>query len=170
MFNKNLEEKAAVPDINTLSHSVIGSPLNGNLVALGEVPDQVFSSGMLGFGVAILPSEGKLVAPCNGKISVAFPTGHAIGLVSDTGVELLMHIGLDTVELEGKYFDVQVKVGDTVKSGETMVQFDIEKIKDSGYNTITPVIVTNTADYTDIEIINSKVVEIGMKIIEINSN
>lgn len=173
LFNNNdNSEKNVEPQNNTNTSTVtiskIVSPLNGELVALSEVPDQVFSTGLLGSGVAIIPSEGKLVAPCDGIITVAFPTGHAIGLVTNNSIELLMHIGLDTVELNGKYFDVKVKVGDSVAKGDVLVQFDIEKIKDSGYNTITPIIVTNTSDYQDIKVTSPKIIESGTEIIEIN--
>lgn len=147
----------------------IKSPLTGKLVALTDVPDKVFSTGGLGSGVAIIPEVGELLAPADGEITVAFPTGHAIGMITNKGTEILMHIGLDTVELEGKYFKVQVKVGDKVKKGDKLVAFELEGIKKSGYNPITPIIITNANQYQEISISSANSIAINESLIKVKS-
>lgn len=132
---------------------VIVSPIEGNAVSLEEVGDGVFSEGILGKGIAIEPTVGRAVSPVNGTVSTVFDTKHAVGLTSDNGTEVLIHIGLDTVKLNGEHFDAHVKPGDKVKAGDLLVEFDIEKIKEAGYPTITPVIITNTDSYEDVEAI-----------------
>lgn len=127
----------------------IKTPIAGSIKALSEVKDDAFAHGALGKGLAIEPKEGKVVAPFDGTIMTLFPTKHAIGLVSDKGMEMLIHIGLDTVQLEGKYFEAHVNQGDKVKQGQTLVTFDIDAIKKEGYNLETPVVITNTSDYLD---------------------
>jgi len=111
---------------------------------LSTISDEAFSSGALGQGVAIEPSEGKLVSPFSGTVTALFPTGHAIGITSDAGVELLIHIGMDTVQLGGKFFTPHVKQGDYVKSGQLLIEFDIKEIKKAGFITSTPVVVLTT--------------------------
>lgn len=129
---------------------VICSPLNGNVLPLSEAKDDAFAQGLLGNGVAIDPADGKVVSPVDGTVMTLFPTKHAIGLVSDNGAEILIHLGMDTVKLDGKYFEAHVKQGDKVKKGDVLVTCDVEAIKAEGYSMITPVIVTNTADYLDV--------------------
>lgn len=129
----------------------IGSPLNGTVVPLSEVKDTVFAEGILGKGIAIHPIEGKLVSPVNGTILTVFPTNHALGIRSDEGVELLIHIGFDTVELEGKFYKGYITEGDRVSVGDLLVEFDIDEIKNAGYDITTPVVVTNTEVYATIE-------------------
>lgn len=126
-------------------------PVRGSVHALSEVKDEVFSQEVLGKGLAILPEEGRVYAPVNGTVETLFPTMHAVGLVSDDGVEILIHIGMDTVELEGKYFTAHVQSGDKVKAGQLMVEFDMEGISRAGYSLMTPVIITNHTDFTEIE-------------------
>lgn len=130
--------------------TMISSPLNGKVKPLNSVSDQVFSSGALGKGIAIEPASGQVFSPLDGTIVTLFPTGHAIGLKSEEGIELLIHIGIDTVQLNGEHFFPKVKQGDIVKKGDLLVEFDIEKIREAGYQTTTPVIVTNTPDYLDV--------------------
>ena len=125
----------------------IYAPVEGQAVAITEVPDPTFAEGMLGNGIAIIPADGKVYAPCDAAVDMMFETGHAVSLVSDTGVELLIHIGLETVSLEGKPFKVHVKSGDKVKKGDLMIEADLDAIKAAGLNTITPVLVCNTDDY-----------------------
>ena len=129
---------------------VIYSPIKGEVKALENIQDAAFASGVLGKGVAIVPEEGKVVAPFNGTVMTLFPTKHAIGIVSDNGCELLIHIGLNTVQLDGKYFEAKVKQGDKIKKGQTLVTFDKDMIIKEGYNLETPILVTNYADYIDI--------------------
>ena len=121
----------------------IGSHMVGSVVLLADVKDPTFSSGALGAGTAVEPTEGKLYAPADGKITVAFPTGHAYGLRTEDGLDLLMHIGMDTVELDGKHFEPKVAKGDTVKRGDVIAEFDIPAIKAAGYPLATPMVITN---------------------------
>lgn len=137
-------------EIKTVQNEVIQAPIKGKIVSLSEVKDNVFSKGFIGKGLAIDVTEGVVKAPVSGEITTVFPTGHAIGLTSDKGAEILIHIGMDTVNLEGKYFTPLVKVGDHVKAGQEILRFDLEKIKDAGYSLITPVVITNTDAYTDV--------------------
>lgn len=134
----------------TAAQEIVASPLTGRAMPLSQAPDEVFASGAMGKGVAIEPSEGVVKSPVNATVATIFPTGHAIGLVTENGAELLIHIGLDTVNLEGRGFEKLVEAGDVVEAGQELVRFDIDLIKEAGYQTITPIIVTNTPDYADI--------------------
>ena len=126
---------------------MITSPLAGEVKELSQATDPVFAQGLMGRGVVIVPSQGQLVSPVNGRVTVFFPTKHAIGILSDEGVEILMHIGMDTVNLEGKGFEGYVSQGDKVKVGDKLISFDIDMIKKAGYVTETPVIITNSDKY-----------------------
>ncbi|MEY8700723.1 PTS system trehalose-specific EIIBC component [Streptococcus ferus] len=148
MKEDDFAEAAPAADLPAVGTTFdVKSPLTGQVKPLSEAVDPVFAQGVMGTGVLVLPSEGELVAPVDGVVSVLFPTKHAIGLVSDDGVELLVHIGMDTVNLEGKGFEAHVKQGDHVKVGDKLISFDIETIKEAGYPVETPVIVTNQNDY-----------------------
>ena len=129
---------------------IIDSPLNGKVIELSKVNDSTFSNEILGKGVAIIPEEGVVYAPFDGKIDVFFQTGHAIGLVNNEGTEALIHVGIDTVNLNGEFFHPQKQSGDEIKKGEVLLKFDIDKLKDAGYDIVTPVIISNTNDYADI--------------------
>lgn len=129
----------------------IMSPMNGTTVPLSEVNDAVFSQKVLGDGIAVLPQDGKVYAPTDGTITTLFETKHAIGLESTQGAEILIHIGIDTVNLEGRYFTAHVKTGDIVKKGDLLVTFDKTAIEQEGYETITPVLITNTDNFVKIE-------------------
>ena len=133
-----------------VKQEILVSPLKGEVKPLSEVKDEVFSKGALGKGIAIEPKEGKVVAPVNGTIEMVFPTGHAIAITSDNGAEILIHIGMDTVQLEGKHFYPKVKQGDHVKAGEVLLEFDVNAIEEAGYSLITPIIVTNSYIYLDV--------------------
>lgn len=133
-----------------VKQEAIISPLTGAIKPLSEVDDPVFASKAMGEGIAIEPTVGKAVSPVNGVVSTVFPTGHAIGITSDEGAEILIHIGINTVQLDGKYYSPVVKQGDQVKQGDLLVNFDIEKIKEAGYPVTTPVIITNTNRYVDV--------------------
>ncbi|MCU9613079.1 beta-glucoside-specific PTS transporter subunit IIABC [Caldibacillus lycopersici] len=142
------EEKAQkMTDVKRLT---VLSPISGDIVPLQQVKDPVFATEAMGKGIAILPKEGKVFAPVSGEVSTLFPTGHAIGLTSEEQIEVLIHIGLDTVQLEGKYFKAHVKPGEKVKQGQLLVEFDMEKIKAAGYDVTTPIIITNSDQYSDI--------------------
>jgi PTS system beta-glucosides-specific IIC component len=139
----------------------IQSPINGMAVSLVEVSDPTFSQEILGKGVAIIPSDGRLVSPVKGTVDTVFETLHAIGLKADDGTELLIHIGLDTVKLEGKHFKAFVKAGDLVEVGTLMVEFDKDKIKEEGYDIITPIIITNSMNYGDVLAVTGQEVKVG---------
>lgn len=145
----------------------LASPIKGQVVPLNEVPDAVFSSETMGKGVAILPSEGKVVAPANGVVTTLFATKHAIGIKTEHGAEVLIHVGIDTVQLNGKHFTTHIEQGTTVKAGDLLVEFDIEAIKEAGYPIVTPVIVTNSADYTEVITTASGNVERNDKILNL---
>ncbi len=129
----------------------IVSPMAGTVIAMTEVSDPVFASEAMGTGAAVIPSEGKLYAPADGTVIVLADTGHAVGMSTDAGCELLMHIGIDTVTLEGKPFTAHVKVGDHVTAGQLLMDIDLDYIKSKGLDTVTPVIITNTAAYETVE-------------------
>lgn len=137
------ESSATVPAFAGTAGYELTAPLTGTVKNLSEVSDQTFASGALGPGAAIEPTAGRLVAPADGKITVAFPTGHAVGMRTETGLDLLMHIGFDTVELDGQHFTSHVSKGQEVKRGETLVEFDMEQIASAGYPLTTPLVITN---------------------------
>lgn len=128
----------------------ITSPLNGTLIPLNQIDDPVFGSGAMGRGVAVKEPDGKVYAPFDGEITVFFPTKHAIGLKSNDGIELLIHVGMDTVKLNGEGFTAKAEVGDKVKRGQLLLEFDSSVIKKAGYPTTTPVVVTNHTEFGDI--------------------
>ena len=146
------EEKAdkAAPAPKEIQQEIIASPLIGNVVPLDQVPDQVFASGAMGKGIAIDPTDGVVVAPVKATVNLVFPTGHAIGLTTENGAELLIHIGMDTVSLAGKGFKTYVEAGQVVEAGQKLIEFDLATIRDAKLPVITPVIVTNTADFDDV--------------------
>lgn len=150
--SKTPEVKAAASTTSQSKTLTVTSPLKGDVIPLSDVQDEAFSSGALGMGAAILPGEGVLYAPCDGTVSAFFPTGHAVGLTTDSGLELLIHVGMDTVQLEGKGFTPLVQTGDTVKKGQKLLEFDIELIKTAGYSLVTPVLVTNSDDFAEVAV------------------
>lgn len=150
------------------SAMIIYTHMNGTVIPLEEVEDDVFSQKILGDGIAIEPAEGKLFAPCDGKIDTVFDTKHAVNMVSEGGVELLMHIGIDTVKLEGKYFESHVTDGQTVKKGDLLVSFDRKAIQAAGYKLTTPLLICNTDDYTAVQSIAEGMVSAGEAAIKIN--
>ena len=139
----------------------ISSPVDGICVQISEVSDPTFGEEIIGKGVAIRPSNGRIVSPVDGEISTIFPTGHAVGITTADGVELLIHIGLDTVALKGEHFSAHVSSGDKVKKGDLLVEVDMEAVKEKGYDTITPVIICNTPDFASIDGIIDNEVKAG---------
>lgn len=127
------------------------SPMKGKAVSIKEVPDETFSSEMLGKGIAVIPSEGLVTSPANGKVTMVFETLHALSILADTGEEILIHIGLDTVKMNGEGFSPFVKVGDIVKAKDPLIQADLEKIKSAGFNPVTIMLVCNSADFKSVE-------------------
>lgn len=150
-----------------LKNIEVYSPLKGEVIALSEVEDEAFALEVLGKGAGIIPSEGVVVAPVNGVVSTLFPTLHAIGITSDDGVEILIHVGLDTVQLNGEGFKAFVQQGDQITKGQTLLEFDIEKISSAGYPVTTPVVITNTAAYLDIETEQTSTIERGEGLLNI---
>ena len=128
----------------------VNSPVEGKTIPLTQVSDEVFASGVLGKGIAVQPASGKILAPADATVSMIYPTLHAIGLILDSGIEMMIHIGIDTVKLNGKYFEKHVQDGDHVKKGQLLVSFDIQKIEQAGYDLTTTVVVTNSKNYAAI--------------------
>ncbi|MCC8024134.1 MAG: PTS glucose transporter subunit IIA [Clostridium sp.] len=139
----------------------ITAPVTGKAVSMQDVADPTFSQEILGKGTAVVPSEGRVVAPCDGQVTMVFDTKHAVSLQTEYGAELIIHIGLDTVQLKGQYFKAHVSAGHKVKQGDLLVEFDIDKIKEAGYDVTTPVIVCNTPEFPKLESICGMDVKAG---------
>ncbi len=151
---EQLEESARVAYDTAMEAAekavVVSSPLTGRALAMASVPDPVFASGAMGKGVAVDPTVGKVFAPFDGKVVTVLPSKHAVGLISSDGVELLIHVGIDTVQLKGEHYTSHVTAKQQVKKGDLLLEFDIAAIKAAGYSTVTPVIVTNSKKYSDV--------------------
>ena len=139
----------------------IFAPAAGKLVPLSEVSDPTFSEGILGQGAAVIPTGNQFFSPVDGTVNTVFPTGHAAARTSSDGVEVLLHIGLDTVKLNGKHFTIHVEEGQQIKKGDLLLEADLEQIKAAGYDTITPVIVCNTEEFAEIAMAEVQAVEAG---------
>lgn len=139
----------------TSSSLTLGAFTKGKIVDLSEVPDPVFAQKMMGDGFAMIPSEGKVVAPAAGEIIQVFPTKHAVGIKTVEGAEILIHIGLETVHMQGEGFEAHVQAGDMVSAGDTLVTFDLALVTEKASSTITPCIVTNMDVVESIEILNA---------------
>lgn len=146
MFNK-LKEMFG----NKQAYEIIVSPIEGKVIPVTEVSDPTFGQEIVGKGIAIIPSSGRVVSPVNGTISMVFETKHALTIISDKGAEILIHIGLETVKLKGQYFTTYVQSGQKVVVGDLLVEFDLEAIKQAGYDSVTPMVICNTEAYTDIK-------------------
>ncbi|WP_281164473.1 sucrose-specific PTS transporter subunit IIBC [Liquorilactobacillus sicerae] len=165
-------EKKAADLINQeagLKDEIVFAPVAGKAESLSEVNDKVFSTKMMGDGAAIVPSQGEIFAPVNGEITVAYETKHAYGIKSDSGAEVLMHIGIDTVELKGKYFESEVTQGQHVKKGQKLGSFEIEKIKQAGYDPTVMVVITNTANYAGVDRIETEQVKAGDRLVSVTA-
>ncbi len=143
------------------------SPVAGKLVPLSEVSDPTFSDEILGQGAAVIPSENQFVSPVDGTVTTVFPTGHAVALTSSDGVEVLLHIGLDTVKLNGKHFTIHAEEGQQVKKGDLLLEADLEQIKAEGFDIITPVVICNSEEFSEIGMARSSQVTAGNVIINI---
>lgn len=141
-----------IPD-SPAEAGAVYSPLTGQMIPIEEVPDDTFASKVLGDGMAVIPTEGKVYAPFDGTVEMLYNTRHAIGLKSVDGIELLIHVGINTVELDGKYYEAHVSDGDKIRKGELLLEFDIARIKEAGYPLVTPIILTNSDDFEKIQII-----------------
>ena len=163
----NVSEKTESVEAVGDNDSVLYSVSEGTAILLSQVNDATFASEVLGKGIAVIPSKGEVVAPCDAVVETVFDTKHAVGLSTESGIELLIHIGINTVELNGKYFTSHVKNGDHVKKGQLLVSFDMEKVKAAGYDVTTPLIVTNSDDYKDVKILSEDSVTPSDKVLEI---
>lgn len=158
--NKSTNNNGPTKGETLVTQETISSPIKGEVKALSEITDEAFSSGAMGKGVAIEPSEGKVYSPVDGVLTSLFSSGHAIGVTSNNGVDILIHVGKDTVKLKGKHFTAKVAQGDTVKKGQLLMEFDMAAIKEAGYTLTTPVIVSNTANYLDVIETDKKTVDL----------
>ncbi|ECJ9746516.1 PTS beta-glucoside transporter subunit IIBCA [Listeria monocytogenes] len=166
-FKDKVEEVVIQTGEKATLDETIYSPLQGELIALDDVKDEVFSAGIMGAGVAILPASGEIRAPFDGTVLSVFQTKHAIGLISKQGVELLIHVGLDTVNLNGQFFDIEVSESEEIKKGDLLGTFELDTIKKAGYDVTTPIIVTNSATLADVITVNlGKNVDNNQKILE----
>lgn len=153
--------------MSSAKEEILYAPMTGKIIPIGEVEDEAFSTRALGDGIAIEPSEGKLYAPCNGEVSMLFQTKHAINIISESGAEILLHIGIDTVKLYGKYFEAHVNDGDKFKKGDLLISFDMEGIRREGYKLSTPMIVCNTTDYESVKAVAKGNVKHGDRAVEL---
>jgi PTS system beta-glucosides-specific IIC component len=161
------KETTAAGTASAAKGGSVAAPIKGKVIPLAEVKDEVFSSEAMGKGVAIEPAEGKVYAPADGEISTFFPTGHAIGITTASGVEILIHVGMDTVEMNGDGFTPKAKQGDKVKKGDLLLEFDLAKIKAAGHPATTPVIITNSDDYADVVPTDASSVVPGAQLIQL---
>ncbi len=146
---------------------ILASPVSGTAVAISEVPDPTFAEEILGKGLAIRPSGDVVCSPCDGTVDLMFDTGHAVNLISDSGIEILIHIGLETVGLKGKHFKTLKESGDKVKKGDPLIEFERQAIADEGYNTIIPVVICNSDSYSKIVPVTGKDFVTGDKILSV---
>ena len=167
IFYKTNDQQVENKEVTKLEEETILSPIKGEVKSIEESSDAAFASGALGKGVVILPDEGKVYAPVTGTVTVLFPSLHAIGITSDAGVELLIHIGINTVQLNGEGFTAHIKQGDQIKQGQLLVEFDMNKIKEAGYSLETPVLVTNYADLKEVKNTNASSVQLQETLIEV---
>ena len=167
IFYKTNDQQVENKEVTKLEEETILSPIKGEVKSIEESSDAAFASGALGKGVVILPEEGKVYAPVTGTVTVLFPSLHAIGITSDAGVELLIHIGINTVQLNGEGFTAHIKQGDQIKQGQLLVEFDMNKIKEAGYSLETPVLVTNYADLQEVKNTSASSVQVQETLIEV---
>lgn len=166
---EDTKESVNVKEID-LTDIIIKSPLKGKVLPLSEAEDDAFASGALGEGVVVIPSVGEVVSPFNGTIITLFPTKHAIGILSDTGVELLIHVGINTVEMNGEGFTAHIKQGDKVVLGQPLVSFDIDAIKKAGFSTQTMIIITNSNNYKNIIVSNTETIDTKGTLLQLECN
>lgn len=145
----------------------IGAPIAGKCVSIKEVPDPTFADEILGKGVAVIPTDGKLYAPSDGVISTLFPTGHAVAITTEDGVEILIHVGLETVSLEGKAFTVHTQMDAKVKKGDLLLEADLKAIQEAGLKIITPVVICNADEFSKVEGMTDKDVVVGDEILKL---
>ncbi|MFW0765516.1 PTS beta-glucoside transporter subunit IIABC [Trabulsiella odontotermitis] len=162
---------AAQSSVNiVVGENEIHAPMSGTVLALDQVPDSTFASGLLGEGVAIIPSGTRVIAPFAGEVASLFQTKHAIGLLSESGIEVLIHVGIDTVKLGGEPFTAYVKVGDRVQAGDLLLEFDRKAILAAGFDLATPIIISNSDSYRSVTTVDATSVEAGMPLLTVNRN
>lgn len=162
LFGKSEEAKSAAPSVE-----VLGAALEGEAVAISEVSDPTFGQEILGKGMAIKPAVGRVVAPIDCEVGMVFDTKHALSLTTAGGAEILIHVGLDTVALKGQHFTAHVSAGDKVKKGDLLLEFDMEAIKEAGYDTIVPMVICNSDDFSSIETFVGKAVKTGDDVLKL---
>lgn len=143
----------------------LGAPTAGKTIPVTQVKDETFSTEILGKGIAILPESDRIVAPCDATVDLMFDTGHAVSLKADFGAEILIHVGLETVNLKGKYFTVHAKTGDAVKAGQLLIEFDRKAIAAEGYDTVTPIVICNSDEFKSIVPQAGSIVKEGQPVI-----
>lgn len=165
------QTQGAQPQTQNIQYNTattLAAPVSGKAVPLASIKDEVFASGAMGKGAAIEPNEGQIVAPADGKVLMTYPTGHAIGIQTKDGAEVLIHIGMDTVELQGKGFETLVKKDQLIQKGQVLVKFDLAAIKKAGYETTIPMVVTNSKNYHDIVQVREGPVNVGDEILKLD--
>lgn len=169
LYNKQRKDKMDLVISGEYEEKTVYSPVEGKIINLSEVPDEVFASKTLGDGIAVYPYSGKVYAPFNGKVSVLFSTKHAIGLISDNGIEILLHIGIDTVRMNGEGFRAYVENGAEIKAGQLLLDFDIAKIEKMGLNPVVMIVITNQNETGSLVFEQNNTVKCMQKIISIGS-
>lgn len=165
LFQMNKEEKVK----RSTDSIIVKSPIKGKVLSLEEVPDDVFAQKLLGEGIAMIPEEGTIYSPVDGEVIQLFmPSKHAIGIKSNDGVEVLIHIGIDTVKMNGDGFEAFVDTGSTVKCGQELIRFDIDKVEKNAKTVITPIVITNSNELKNIDIIANGNVDAGEEVIKID--
>lgn len=167
LLSLKFEGKEDQEVITDLDKNIILSPIKGEVLPLSQSEDEAFSSESMGKGIVIVPREGKVIAPCDGTVSVLFPTKHAIGIISDSGVEILIHIGINTVNLNGKGFKTYINQGDRIKAGDLLVSFDIDEIKEAHLSTQTMIIITNSNSYETVKSTDAKNIDFSDQLLTI---
>lgn len=156
MFGFKVQKKDEVltntnePINSIMKQEIIASPIKGEIIPLSEINDEVFADAIMGKGCAIIPKEGKVYAPADGVVTALFPTGHAVGITTTSGVEILIHIGINTVKLNGEFFKIHIKKGEPIKKDDLLIEFDLEEIKKQGFDLTTPIVIINTKNYLDV--------------------
>lgn len=164
---KTASGAASAKEEKTGHETIVYCPVKGEAIPLSKVKDETFAGEILGKGMAVIPEEGKVYAPFDGTVETIFPTGHAVALKSRDGVEILIHVGMDTVKLNGKYYTAHVRDGAAVKQGELLVEFDKQGILSEGYDVTTPIVVTNTADYEEVKALKTGAADAGEAVIKV---
>jgi len=166
-MRKGGKEMKILQNLFTKGGTVVGSPAAGRLVSIKEVSDPTFADEILGKGAAVIPSADQIYAPIDGKVTTVFPTGHAVAVTGHDGTEVLIHVGLDTVKLNGEHFTIRVEADQEVKKGDLLLEADLEQIKAAGYDIITPIVICNSDDFAEVQAEASREVSPGDDILRL---